>query len=128
MRLAPLLEKWGVEAESIKDEFQDLPTSVERPKIGQTVPDPIWERILFKLNNVKNLLPSRLKELDKRLVEHFRFFSIIDENVRFVIYKSCELVHFKETNTLIEDDVDETKYVYIVLKGKVDYMMFKAET
>ena len=92
------------------------------------MPDHIWEKILFKLNDVKNLLPSRLKELDKRLVEHFRFFSIIDENVRFVIYKSCELVHFKEANTLIEDDVDETKFVYIVLKGKVDYMMFKAET
>ncbi len=92
------------------------------------MPSDIWERILLKLGDIKNLLPSRLKKLDNRLVEHFRFFSIIDENVRFVIYKSCELVHFAEANTLVEDDVDETKYVYIVLKGKVDYMMYKAET
>lgn len=103
-------------------------TNVERPKIGQNVNKDIWQKIMLELRDIKDLLPSRLKELDKRLVDHFRFFSIIDENVRSVIYKCCELVHFKEANTLVEDDVDETKYVYIVLRGKVDYMMFNAET
>jgi len=62
------------------------------------------------------------------LTENFRFFSIIDRNVRLAIYKSCELVHYEKNETLIEADVDETNYVYIVLKGKVDYKMYKSQT
>jgi hypothetical protein len=31
---------------------------------------------------------------DDVLVENFRFFSIIDKNVRLSIYKSCELIHY----------------------------------
>lgn len=62
------------------------------------------------------------------LVEKFRFFSIIDKNVRLAIYKSCELVHYAKSETLVEQDVDETEFVYIVLQGRVDYMMYKYET
>jgi len=29
---------------------------------------------------------------------------------------------------LVEGDVDETAYVYVVLQGRVDYMMYKYET
>ena len=29
---------------------------------------------------------------------------------------------------MIEADVDDTKFVYVVLKGRVDYMMYKDET
>ncbi len=45
-----------------------------------------------------------------------------------MIYKSVELVHYANKGTLIENDVDETDYVYVVLKGSVDYMLFKFET
>lgn len=44
------------------------------------------------------------------------------------MYKSAELIHYAEKGTEVEADVDETDYVYIVLQGLVDYMMFKAET
>jgi hypothetical protein len=37
-------------------------------------------------------------------------------------------VHFPQENTIIERDVDETNFVYVMIQGRVDYMMFKYET
>ena len=44
------------------------------------------------------------------------------------ILKQVELVYFDKQGTLIESDVEETNYVYIVIKGSVDYMLFKNDT
>lgn len=37
-------------------------------------------------------------------------------------------MHFPEANVEIEPDIDETSFVYIVLDGQVDYMMYKFDT
>lgn len=61
------------------------------------------------IENLPLLFPSELTKLDSVLVEQFRFFSIIDKNVRLAIYKSCELVHYPTSNTIVEQDVDEAE-------------------
>jgi hypothetical protein len=71
---------------------------------------------------------SKLQQLDNVLIENFRFFSIIDKNVRYALYKHLELVHYPVKGTCVEQDVDETNSVYVVLQGLVDYNMFKFET
>lgn len=48
--------------------------------------------------------------------------------MRFSIYKNCEIVHIPESGTLVEPDVETTKFVYVVLSGRVDYMMYKFDT
>ena len=64
------------------------------------------------------------------LTENFRFFSIIDRNVRYALYKthSIELVHYSGAKTLIEPDVDETKFVYMVVRGSVNEQKYNSET
>ena len=54
-------------------------------------------------------------KLDNLLTRNFRFFSIIDKNVRQAIYKHCELDFYKNKGTMVEEDVDLTKYLYVVL-------------
>lgn len=44
------------------------------------------------------------------------------------IFKSVELVHFINKGTLVESDVEETDFVYVVIQGNVDYMLFKNDT
>lgn len=61
-------------------------------------------------------------------MRNFRFFSIIDKNVRYSLYKSLEFVRYPDKGTLIEADVESNEYVYIVLQGVVDYLNFKNET
>lgn len=78
--------------------------------------------------DLPSLFQSELGKLDQVLVDNFRFFSITDKNVRYVLYKSVELVHYPEKGTVIETDVDDTKFVYVVLKGWVDEMIYKFET
>jgi hypothetical protein len=58
---------------------------------------------------------SKLQQLDNVLIENFRFFSIIDKNVRYALYKDLELVHYPVRGTCVEQDVDETNSVYVVL-------------
>jgi hypothetical protein len=121
LRLAPLLEKWGVEAISLRDEFEvmnledDPSIKVEKPKIGHEVPQKVMQFLQKNLNSIPTLFPSELIKLDQVLVEQFRFFSIIDKNVRLAIYKSCEFVHYPKSQSLIENDVNETQAVYIVM-------------
>lgn len=121
LRLAPLLEKWGVEAEVEKEEFDKIhpleqtALKVDRPKIGQEVPQKIMKFLIKNLKDINSLFQSELTKLDQVLVEQFRFFSIIDKNVRLAIYKSCDLVHYQKAQTLVEHDVDETEFVYVVL-------------
>jgi hypothetical protein len=129
-RMAPLLEKWGVEAQQQLDSFDIRveKTETERPKIGQEVSPTILSKLVKYLTKIDRLFSSELEKLDRVLTENYRFFSIIDKNVRQAIYKSCELVHFAESGTTVEPDVDETQFVYVVLQGRVDYMMYKDET
>lgn len=44
------------------------------------------------------------------------------------MYKDLELVHYTAKGTCVEQDVDTTDFVYVVLQGLVDYKMFKYET
>lgn len=74
------------------------------------------------------MLHSELNELDRIMEARFRFFSIIDKNVRFALYKNLEFVSWESEGTLIEADVDSTDYVYVVIKGLVNYKIYKAET
>ena len=62
------------------------------------------------------------------MVENLRFFSIIDKNVRKSFYQFLELVKFPQKGTIIEEDIDDTDFVYIVLDGLVDYMNYTADT
>ena len=39
----------------------------------------------------------------------------MDQNVRLSIYKNCEIVHIPDSGTLVEPDVETTKFVYVVL-------------
>jgi hypothetical protein len=48
--------------------------------------------------------------------------------VRHTLYKSVELVHYPSQGSCVEADVDLTDFVYVVLKGLVDYKMFKYDT
>ena len=48
--------------------------------------------------------------------------------MRYSLYKSAKLIHYEKKGFIVEEDVDETDSVYIVLQGLVDYMMFKYET
>jgi hypothetical protein len=108
------MEKWGVEANTLKEDFDvtsledDPSVKVEKPKIGHEVPLKIMQFLEKNLNNIPTLFPSELIKLDQVLVEQFRFFSIIDKNVRLAIYKSCEFVHYTKSETLVENDVNET--------------------
>jgi len=64
------------------------------------------------------------------LKENFRFFSIIDKNVRYALYKtySIELLHYPDAKTLIEPDADDTKFVYILIRGSVNERLYNSET
>lgn len=71
--------------------------------------------LIENLTDINSLFLSKLQKLDSILVDNFRFFSIIDKNVRHALYKSVELVHYPKKHTCVEQDVDETNFVYIVL-------------
>ena len=49
-------------------------------------------KLVKNLIDIRDLLPSKLAILDYHLVRNFRFFSIIDKNVRYALYKSLEFV------------------------------------
>ena len=129
-----MLEKWGIQCEAEKEKFEeflaedDTTEKKERPKIGQHISQKLLEYLVSNLTDIKQLFQSKLQKLDSVLVDNFRFFSIIDKNVRYALYKSVEIVHFPKKGTCVEKDVDETNFVYIVLQGLVDYKMFKFET
>lgn len=132
--MAPLLEKWGIEAEAEKEKFEktiiegEKEIKKDRPKIGQHISPKLLKYLVENLYNINQLFQSKMANLDSVLMENFRFFSIIDKNVRYTLYKSVELVHFPKKGSCVEADVDETDYVYVVLKGLVDYKMFKHDT
>ena len=107
---------------------QDSQPVIDRPKIGQVVSKRIIKELVSSLNQIQILYPSEKEVLDTKLKENYRFFSIIDKNVRHALYKTAELIHYEKKGTMVEEDVDVTDYVYIVLQGLVDYMMFKFET
>lgn len=88
----------------------------------------IFSKLIEYLTKIDTLFLTEKEKLDRVLTENFRFFSIIDKNVRQAIYKSCELAHFEKSGLVIEPDVDDTQFVYVVLQGRVDYMMYKDET
>jgi hypothetical protein len=130
-RLGPLLKQFGIIAESEGLENQLLQESSlthERPKIGQIVPKKTINELVHALKDIQILYKSEKETLDQKLQENYRFFSIIDKNVRYSLYKSAKLIHYEKKGFIVEEDVDETDSVYIVLQGLVDYMMFKYET
>lgn len=69
-----------------------------------------------------------MERLDETLVKSFRFFSIVDKKVRYTMYDQIQLMYWPKGGTLIEEDAEESEYVYITIKGKVNYMMFKFDT
>lgn len=87
----------------------------DRPKIGAAVSQKLLTYLVKNLTEIKFLFQSELEKLDGILVENFRFFSIIDKNVRYALFKTVELIHYEKKGTLIENDVDETDFVYVVL-------------
>ena len=97
-------------------DFKSDDLKLERPKIGREVSPKIMKFLIQQMQNYEQLLKQSERDLlDQRLVENFRFFSIIDKNVRTAIYRSCELVHYEHCGTLVESDVEKNDYVYVVL-------------
>ena len=39
-----------------------------------------------------------------------------------------KIVHYPKKGTIIEKDADDSEFVYITIKGTVDYKMFKYDT
>ena len=124
--------KWGMNVDpKTGDELEDMKMIAQAGKRKVNPFDaPDAEDFKDKLRSIGSILKlkSRITDVDRRLCANYKFFTDIDRNVRFQLYKSAELVHYPKSGTMIEEDIQTTSHVYIVLKGEVDQMSYKAQT
>lgn len=92
------------------------------------IPQAKLDYLLETFPKYSELFESQLKLLDEMIHSSFRFFNVVDEHVRTTLYKSLRIVSFPKKGQVIETDAEESHFVYIMIKGTVNYKIWKHDT
>ena len=76
------------------------------------------------LGNVDDISQEELNALDAMLIRSNRFFSMFDSRARLNMYKYCSLKRFKGKGTVVESDSESTDFLSIILKGRVNQVLY----